>query len=259
MKQLVACDLDGTLLNHQGELTQRTVQAIKTYLDRGGNFVIATGRPYFFAKRIADQIDSRLHLIAFNGALVKLANSDCQLYPIEIDFEALGNRLLGIKGEAYFKSLDHIYSWQAKSDFFKYPQAMIDTSIIETFRFDEPILKILFYSDDESEVTRIKNQINQVGVFTKTDYGQVGFELVAVNRNKGIALEEIMKRLQIDRREVVAIGDSHNDMDLLRVATVKVAVANAKPDLLVVANKTIAHHSADGVAIYLEELMKERG
>lgn len=259
MIQLIACDLDGTLLNLNKDVTPRTVQAIKAFIDKGGEFVIATGRPYLFAKYIGDLIDSRIRIIAFNGSLVKISDYDCEWYPLEITFSGLEALLNDFKGEGYFKSYNQIYSWHAKTNYFTYPQSIIKTSKIESFNFDDQIIKMLFYCNIEGEVQRLKRDIQKFGPFTMTEYGNVGFELIHSVRNKGVALIDVMNKLKIDASRVAAIGDSQNDLDLFDVAQTKVAVSNAKSELLHLANKIIGHHDNEGVAIYLEELMKERG
>jgi HAD superfamily hydrolase (TIGR01484 family) len=83
-------------------------------------------------------------------------------------------------------------------------------------------------------------------------------EVSAANVTKAYALERVCRRLGIGREEVVAVGDMPNDLAMLAWAGHGVAVANADPAVLAVADEVIAANVDDGVALLLERLLAER-
>ena len=70
MYKLIAIDLDGTMLNSYGEITQNTKETIKQCIDKDINIVIASGRPIDSIKNIANEIGANKYFIASNGALI---------------------------------------------------------------------------------------------------------------------------------------------------------------------------------------------
>ena len=70
MYKLIAVDLDGTMLNKYGIVTEETKQTIKQTIEKGTDVIIASGRPIDSIKEIAKEIESNNYFIAGNGALI---------------------------------------------------------------------------------------------------------------------------------------------------------------------------------------------
>lgn len=80
MYKLVAIDLDGTMLNHYGEISQKTKEIIKKCIKKGVEIVIASGRPMDSIKTIAEEMGIKGYFIAGNGALVYDMQKDEIIY-----------------------------------------------------------------------------------------------------------------------------------------------------------------------------------
>ena len=80
MYKLVAIDLDGTMLNSYGEVTQKTISTIKNTINKGINVVIASGRTVDSISGIADEIGANNYIIAGNGAIIYDVNKSEIIY-----------------------------------------------------------------------------------------------------------------------------------------------------------------------------------
>ncbi len=258
--KMVVMDLDGTLLNQDKVISDRAKQQIKNCLLVGLKVVFATGRPYKYAKSLAREIDSKINIISFNGCHVEvegrvLANQPFQ--PWELD--NIAKSVQGFQGEIYFKREDEIFAYGPENSIFIYPETLMKTQFIQDkSRFlelsQEKILKILLYSPLEDEVEFLRKVLSETGKYTWTNYGNKGFEICPIERNKGIALRQVMKFYQLEKGEIMAIGDGENDVILFEESGLKIAMKNGKEELKMMADVITKSNHDDGVALILEEM-----
>lgn len=256
---MMVSDLDGTLLSSDGTLSRENRDAIRRFLAQGNRFYLATGRPYAFAKDIRNAISKEVGIISYNGACIEFSDEDIVKYSLPEDtLEMFGEKLNGFLGEVYFKTFTRIYAWKAKSGLFTYPSEIIQTIHIESIQEipkDEKVLKILFYSTKAEEILALRKILEKEHNYTRTDYGNLGFEIIHGNHNKGTALLEVMKRFHIPKERVLAVGDGMNDVDLFTAAGYKVSMENGDEVLKSIADEEIGHHDLGGIAKLLDEIM----
>ena len=256
---MVVSDLDGTLLSSDGTITNGNRDAIRRFLERGNRFYLATGRPYAFANSIRNEISQNVGIISFNGACVEYSKEEIVKYPLpEHTTGLIGKMLKGFSGEVYFKSFERIYAWQAKSGLFTYPEEILPTIYLDSLEeipIDERILKILFYSKKSSEILELREALQKEHNYTRTDYGNLGFEIVSGDHNKGTALKDVMKKFNIPKDEVLAVGDGMNDIDLFTAAGYKVSMENGDDVVKSIADEVIGHHDQDGVSKLLDDIL----
>lgn len=256
---MVVSDLDGTLLSSDGTLSKENRDAVRRFLAKGHRFYLATGRPYAFAEVIRNEISKEVGIISYNGACIEFSEKDVVKYPLpEETVGMIGEKLKGFSGEAYFKTFTRIYAYKAKSGLFLYPEEMIPTvhiGAIEEIPRAEKILKMLFYSTETAEILALRERLQKEHHFTRTDYGNLGFEIVSGDHNKGTALLDVMKRLHVSKEEVLAVGDGRNDVDLFHAAGYRVSMGNGDEALKSIADEEIGHHDHGGIAKLLDEIM----
>lgn len=260
----VVVDLDGTLLTKEGMVSLRTKTALGQWLDQGQHVIFATGRPYPYAKALAQSIDSRIDLISFNGGYVDIENSELANHPLEEKaLMEIAQYIQKFDGEIYFKQLDRIYAYGPRNSIFIYPEPMMKTTFLdekEEFLHltKKKILKILFFSPIEEQVISLRKTIKALGNYTMTNYKNMGFEICPASRDKGVALREVMAYYKLERSNVMAIGDGENDLRLFEEAGCLVAMENGDQRLKETADWITKSNEEDGVAIVLEDMIKER-
>lgn len=281
MYKLVAIDLDGTLLNSYGEVSESTKDEIKKAIKNGVEVVLASGRPISSVEDLAEELQANHYLISGNGAIVfdiykkeivydrflskeqvlnivKICEENSIYYNIYTENEVLTKSLnyntLFYHSENMHKQeekrtniniLTDVYDYILKSDNQKYLKVTVcDQSQIV---FSSIIKKLRTLNDiDVLEVSHMSKKIIKSGteeVLVEYCYT----EITNKNVNKWTALKYIMNEMKIDRSEVVAIGDNINDKEMIEEAGLGVAMGNSTPAIKEIANVEVATNNEEGV------------
>lgn len=281
MYKLVAIDLDGTLLNSYGEVSENTKEEIKKAIENGVEVVLASGRPISSVEDLANELQANHYLISGNGAIVydmhkkevvydkflskeqvlnivKICEENSIYYNIYTENEVL-TKSLNYNTLFYYSENTHkqeekrtniniltdIYDYILKSNDQKYLKVTVcDQSQIV---FASIIKKLRTINDiDVLDVAHMSKKIIKSGteeVLVEYCYT----EITNKNVNKWTALEYIMKEKNIDRSEVVAIGDNINDKEMIEKAGLGVAMGNSTPVIKEVANVEVGTNNEEGV------------
>lgn len=263
--KLVALDLDGTLLTSEKVLTPRTQAALEAAASRGIEIVPATGRFYL---NIPETLRNRpfLHYaITMNGAQVYDVLNQKTIYASEIQIED------ALAVLSYLDTLPVIYDcyadgWGYMSAGMQeraedYISKVYPLRAIKTMRTPVPDLKA-FLSERFHAVQKIQLYTKDVALwndllhiipeqfpqFSISSSLTNNIEINSKQADKGIALLALAKHLKLDPRQIMAFGDGMNDLQMLRVAGIGVAMGNAHPDVKSAADHIALDCDSDGVA-----------
>ena len=248
--RLLATDIDGTLLNPQFKISDGDLQALRRAHAAGIEVVLVTGRRHTFALPIAQQLGFDLWLISSNGAVTRSLAGETfhrDLMPAEscrrlcgAMQEFRGNTVLTFdqetKGAIVLERLDElgasIRRWLEKN--------------MEYIEFVIPIEKSLVTDPVQTMFCGTMARMNQAllalagagmdGSVTvlRTEYPERDLSMIDVLNagcSKGHALERWAKRRGYRREQVMAIGDNHNDVEMLEFAGHPVIMGNACEEL----------------------------
>lgn len=260
--KMVAIDLDDTLLDSHYRIAARCVEAIHRAREKGIFITLATGRMFQSALPYAGLLGIDLPLICYQGALVKSTFSGEVLYQRCIK-AGLARELLKLLQEA--GSDYHMYSLEAM-----YVSEMtpilkeqcritkIEPILMESFetlleKFEPVEIMALF--GDEAERLKVQNQlIQRFGAQLHiTPFKYNSLEIMDGQATKARALAGLAAQFHILQEEIMAIGDSYNDLPMIEWAGVGVAVANAHPMVKAKADYITASNDEQGVALALEK------
>jgi len=263
--KLIASDMDGTLLNDDSKLTERTKAAIIKAVDAGVLFVAATGRPFRNVDIVNELHDKDMPCIVFNGAAAYMSKSEKQLFERFLDFDlAVEAFEMGQK-----KGVAQIL-WTG-------PHLWANRRCEATSRY-EAVCKGLTMSivtdlatiKDEAEgVSKVlwidhPDIIKTMSVEMKAHFGDRlncfssmshFLEFVSTKASKGLALAEIGRLYGIDSSEMIAVGDAYNDVCMLEYAGFGVAVENAPDDIKAICDHVTLSNNDDGVADVIERFV----
>lgn len=232
----IVTDMDGTLLNSKGKLSEENINSIRKFISKGGNFTVATGRMLPSVERFLNKIEINLPAILYNGTKIYDFNNKEIIFEEFLEDErkyivkeiARNNPSFGI--EIY--SDETVYIFQEC----KYTSRFSKLGYDVIYNVDESIFekrwtKVLIIGEEE-EVDLLENRY-------KEDYedgevirsGEKYFELVPGNTSKGQALEYLCKKLKIDKNKLITIGDNMNDLDLINVGHLGFCVENGSKRL----------------------------
>lgn len=264
---LIILDLDGTVLYDFDSISQTLCGYIKKLQKDGHRIVIATGRPYRSSKFVYDAFGLDTPIINYNGSLIQ--------HPTDKNFKTIDKRIdRNIIFDIFNSNKDLIRN--------AFSELNDDIYLFRKEKAIEPLL----HADNATNLTignfetTIKEDINGMIIIGKQGTGEEikGFvdenykdivnariwnssgeydsilEIFAPSVNKGNAIKTVSQYLGFTPDQIIAIGDGHNDIEMLQYAGLGVAMKNSHPDLLAVADKVLDHTSKeDAVFRFLNE------
>jgi Cof subfamily protein (haloacid dehalogenase superfamily) len=281
--RLIALDLDGTLLDSRGHVSERNRRAILEARGRGVEVAIVTGRRFRDARPLALELGLDVPVIAHNGALTKHARTletvSAQLLPLDAARATL--RVARAHGADALVSddaqgpgvlvYDHIdeddrplaeyIEWSRRIHGEEAAHAIRQVASLEEYLDHAPV-HITFSGTQAKTEILAEAFARELGASVKlmtTIYPRINFGLIDVIHpevSKGTGLAAVAAELNVARAEVLAVGDNHNDREMLEYAGVRVIVGNAEPALHELAGvRVVASHDADGVAEAIENFV----
>jgi Cof subfamily protein (haloacid dehalogenase superfamily) len=257
---LIASDIDGTLLRTDQTMSDRTVAALAAAEDAGILVVLCTGRPPRWMKPIAEATGHHGLAVCANGAIVYDLHTEqvVEQFPIDAD---IGRRLAAAIKAAI---PDAAFAVERATGMVHEPLyiPLAPASTTEA-AFDElltePMVKIIAKHPTmtSSELHAAAHEaVAELAELAETTYSSGALiEISAVGVTKAFALERVAAEHGITADDVVAFGDMPNDIPMLAWAGHGVAVGNAHPDVIAIADEVTASNDDDGVALVIERLL----
>lgn len=265
MYKLVIIDLDGTLLNDEQQVTERTRHAIAAILDQGIQVVFASGRAPKGILRVIELLGLDYlfnYVICFNGGIVQNRRSQ----------EHISKNIL--KG----KDLQEIYNWARQYQGYCYafdPSCIVTNEQneyaaleaaknslpvvrkdLQSVSFEEDIYKIII-ADRKISLDKLETEI-PVGFHHKYSIVRShdnNLEFLNPFANKAEALQVLANHLGISLGEVIAIGDAGNDIGMIKLAGKGIAMGNAFHNVKEAADYITDTNNKDGVGKALEKFI----
>jgi Cof subfamily protein (haloacid dehalogenase superfamily) len=263
--QLLALDLDGTVVNHDLTIDPRVNAAIAAAQAAGIIVTIATGRMYGAALPFATALNIQQPLICYQGAVIREAPSGHIRYamtmPGAVTAEAVQMLLeRDIFVVAYIDEVLHIAQRRPELDLYlSYHPEGAEVRLCDDLPAvvaEHPATKLLFVAEPEivgPTLAELQRAVGDRLVTTRSH--QLFGELTALGVSKGRALAELAQQLGIPQAAVVAIGDQENDLEMVAWAGLGLAMGNAIPALKAIANQTIPSIDDAGVAWAIKHLL----
>jgi hypothetical protein len=275
--RLLATDIDGTLLNPQFQISERDLAALRQAYAAGIEIVLVTGRRHSFALPIAKQLGIDLWLISSNGAVTRSLTGETfhrDLMPAETCLrvcramqEFRGNTVLIFdnenKGAIVLERLDEVGAsirrWVEKNMEFIEFVAPIEKAIVS-----DPIQAMFRGTIARmNEALRALNEAGMEGRITvlRTEYPALDLCMIDVLNagcSKGHALERWAAHRGYGRDQVMAIGDNHNDVEMLEFAGHPVIMGNACQELRGRGWRVTRGSDECGVAAAVEEVVSRQ-
>src|SRR6266481_2409091 len=269
--RLIALDIDGTLLDSRWKLPEANRAAIAEAIRRGIEVALVTGRRYDFAMPIAVQLGSPLTMIVSNGAVIRTQDGQTHL-----------RHLLPRKTAA--RVLEITRAWRdSTAVIFDRAQPNV---ILEIFATDDPIRSAYYARNKEfigqaiplescltedpiqvmlsgkvapmreaEAVLRNAQNAEEFGlaatVYDSRDFAMI--DVIHPQCSKGASLAEWATLRGLTREEVMAIGDNHNDLEMLSFAGIPVVMGNCVPELRNFGWHETRSNDQNGVAVAIEQ------
>ena len=274
--KLICIDMDGTLLNNKHEVSERNKEALRKASELGVNIAITTGRLFSSARYYSDMIGINTAVISSNGAYIKTNHYDEAILESSLSLDLVLEIYNIIKKYGLtitFNSWDtliretevpethayYIMNKDLSED--KKVKFLVDTeNFIDTIKnFNGTILKGIVIEERENKENLwtakeelIKVLGDKVHVVSS---GHNNFEIMSGEVSKGKAVEYYAKSLNIDPSEVMCIGDSENDLSMIKFAGIGVAMGNGLDLIKKEADYITDSNEEDGVGKAIEHFV----
>lgn len=258
---LMVSDMDGTLLNSNGIISEENIQAIKMFMNLGGKFAFATGRMRESTKKFLKHIRPNAPVILYNGALVYDYENEKVIEESYLEEEAKlilkeinkFNDSIGI--EIYCNDNVYIYHFNKHTNRFSKKGYEVSYEITEELLKDN-WTKVLFTGDKEVLDIIESDFKTKFGDFNIVRSDNVYLELIPRKVSKGRALENLCRHLLIPMEKTIAVGDNMNDIEMLESAKYGFCVESGNPKVIERVKyvaKSNDNHSIRSVIQYLLE------
>ena len=278
LPRLVATDLDGTLLRHDGSISERTRRALLAAEEAGVHVVFVTARPPRWLGHLADVVGGHGRVVCLGGAAVWdlstgealgvqgftgteasaiVADLRSAVPGVHLAAERMGGPVL----DAGFQTTEPVQAaWVADAAGGGLEGALAGSdelvgkilAVMGTREVPPDIGRAVPASPvDEEFFARVRDVVGDRGQLAYSGAGGLA-ELLAPHVSKDRALARWCAALGVDAADVWAFGDMPNDLPMLRWAGRGIAVGNAHPDVLAEADAVVGSNEDDGVAVALE-------
>lgn len=260
--KVIAIDLDGTLLNSDSQLSARNEAVLKKAMAQGIKVVLATGKTYYSARNLIKQLGLDTPGVYLQGLAIhypdgssrQIATLDPDIlrtvitYAEDRGYDVVAYASNRVMARSTNKDIDELSE--------KYHDAPVESvGPLQNLVGRVPISKLLFMKrHDHRKINALRWQLN-VQLDGKARLTQAlpdMLELLPAGQSKGRGVKLLLKELGIDEKHLLAIGDGENDVEMIEMAGIGVAVGNANPKLKAVANHIVSTNDEDGVAEAVE-------
>lgn len=251
-------DLDGTLVEHAGDVTEDTIKSVRKLLNNKIDLVLASGRHADMMKSIHYKLGLKTPVIACNGGIIKDLNTNEVLYANPLSKDIV-KRAIEIARElevdwVVYEQNDILFEkMPPKSYRLPYLNSQLPKHLQANFiKVDSPekmlekdyvFLKALLLFDNKMEVIEKGRQLlGEIKGIDVVQSASTYLDLMVHGSSKGLAIQRYLELMDIDRKNTIAIGDAQNDIDMIDYANFGIAMGNAVEGVKKIADYVTTPH-----------------
>ena len=257
--KLFVTDMDGTLLNSHNKITGGVKAAIKRAVDAGVIFTVATGRMHVSALPYVQELGIDVPVITYNGALIKYASGE-EVFASYLDKDLVQSLVeyahsRNIHIQLYSDDKLYYSEENEESAFYRKASGVEGYPVGDQLvNYMDKVPKLLIIGKNPAEADKAVEEISQLfaGKIVAVKSTPIYVELIKPGVNKASAIAKMAEIYHVPAEAVLAIGDSNNDLSMLKAAHYGVAMGNANADVKQAAKYMVADCDHDGIAEAIE-------
>jgi len=259
----IALDLDGTLTNHEKVVTPKTREALLKAASEGAVIILASGRPTYGIEPVAECLELNQrggYILSYNGGNIVNAQTGEKLFSQFLPDEVIPELY------AYAKEHDHallgyagneIITEMPDDEYVKEESRINKMNIRKVDNLFEALephpTKLLMTGDPTLMLKAEEDLVEKLGdrmdIFRSAPFF---LELVPKGIDKAKSLTRLLAKINLTPADLIAFGDGYNDLSMLKLAGMGVAMENAAPEVRAEADYVTLSNEEDGVAAALE-------
>ncbi len=261
---LICTDLDGTLLKRDKTISDENIKAIEYFKQNGGMFTFVTGRMPQIVHDIIRQVKPNAPIGCINGGGLYDYKSEKYLWKSVMPEDVL-QLIKSIDNEfsdvgIQVCTFEKIYFSKENITMKRFREiTKAKNNVCHYTEIKEPIAKIIFGSDSEEEIMKIKKTLDAHPLADKFDFirsERTLYEILPKGICKGTSITKLCEFMNIDKNKTIAIGDYNNDIPMFNTAKIGIAVSNACPEALKAADFVTVSNEENAVAQVIYDLEK---
>ena len=259
----IALDLDGTLTNHEKVVTPKTREALLKAASQGAVIILASGRPTYGIEPVAECLELQKrggYILSYNGGNIVNAQTGEKLFTQFLPDEVIpvlykyarekNHALLGYAGNEIITEMPDDQYVKEESRINKMNIRKV-ANLLEAL---EPHPTKLLMTGDPSDMLKAEQELldmvgDKMDIFRSAPFF---LELVPKGIDKAQSLRRLLAKINLPPADMIAFGDGYNDLSMLKLAGMGVAMANAAPEVRADADYITLSNEEDGVAAALE-------
>ncbi len=268
--KLIAFDMDGTLLNSQKKISQKSIEAINKAMEKGKIVILNTGRCPAELEEYFEVLDNIQYLNCVSGALVFDRKNNKKIYSKTLDIEIV-KQLLDIASHednmVHLLSQDSIVEKDNIDKMNDYHMEVYQEMYVRVTnkwenlysQYNEkpfPVEKLNIYHTSSEGRERTRQRILDSNLEVElSDAETTSLEISAKGIDKGIGLEKLCEYHQIALDETIVVGDANNDIAALKKAGLAIVMDNANENIKQLASVIVADNNNDGCVEAIEKYL----
>ena len=258
----IALDLDGTLTNHEKVVTPKTRKALLKAAAKGAVIILASGRPTYGIEPVAECLELQKrggYILSYNGGNIVNAKTGEKLFSQFLPDEVIpelyayakehGHALLGYAGNEIITEMPDDQYVKEESRINKMNIRKVDN----LFESLEPHPTKLLMTGDPTLILKAEEELveklgDRMDIFRSAPFF---LELVPKGIDKAKSLTRLLTKINLTPADLIAFGDGYNDLSMLKLAGMGVAMENAAPEVRAEADYVTLSNEEDGVAAAL--------
>ena len=290
MYKLIAIDLDGTILDSYGEVSENTKRILKETMKKGTKVIIASGRTIDSIKAIADEISTDKYIIAGNGSIIYDLQEKNVIYEKyipkskalniikicednSITYSVYTNKTIVADSLKY--NILYYYKQNLKKEPTKKTSITIVPNIYDYVKNmdNEKVMKIFICDKHQSVFNSILKRFSEIEDIEILDVSHMSRKIISngskdvaleyfyteiseKNVDKWYAIEYLLNKLNIDKTEIISIGDNINDVKMIEQAGLGIAMKGSSSKVTEVADYvTDFDNNNNGAALAIEKFL----
>lgn len=259
----IALDLDGTLTNHEKVVTPKTREALLKAASEGAVIILASGRPTYGIEPVAECLELNQrggYILSYNGGNIVNAKTGEKLFSQYLPDEVIpelyayakenGHALLGYDGNEIITEMPDDQYVKEESRINK----MNIRKVENLFEALDPHPTKLLMTGDPTLMLKAEEELveklgDRMDIFRSAPFF---LELVPKGIDKAKSLTRLLTKINLTPADMIAFGDGYNDLSMLKLAGMGVAMENAAPEVRAEADYVTLSNEEDGVAAALE-------
>ena len=263
--KMIVTDMDGTLLDEKGEFDRDRLKNILDELDkREMRFVVATGNEIHRMRLLFGDLLERMTLIAANGARIfdknEILLGTCWSPDLVAQVLSYFDLVVTAENGAFVKTgttfpmIEKVMTAEMAQEFYR------KINFVEALRPDDfPQVLKMSMTVNEQVAVQATRQLNQdfEGTLNAVTSGYGAIDILQKGIHKAWGLKQLMQKWKIQEQDIMAFGDSENDIEMLQLAGISYAMENADPKTKAVANHLAPANTEAGVLTVLENYLRK--